>query len=113
MDDRTTLLFALPDFRVLDVTREPDGGRRVLAESVAEEGGCPACGVLSGGHCCIDGSHRFGEGVSMRRRRQAALTKSRLSVFSGFRFPPGVIPACGALVPALRVVLPGLGGTPR
>jgi len=48
MDDRTTLLFALPDFRVLDVTREPDGGRRVLVESVAEQGGCPACGVLSG-----------------------------------------------------------------
>ena len=47
MDDRTTLLFALPDFRVLDVTLEPDGGRRVLVESVAGEGGCPACGVLS------------------------------------------------------------------
>ena len=38
MDDRTTLLFALPDFRILDVTLEPDGGRRVLVESVAEEG---------------------------------------------------------------------------
>ena len=24
------------------------GGRRVLVESVADEGGCPACGVLSG-----------------------------------------------------------------
>jgi transposase len=48
MSDRTTLLFALPEFRVLDVTRELGGGRRVLVESVAEEGGCPACGVLSG-----------------------------------------------------------------
>ncbi len=48
MDDRTTLLFALPELRVLEVTCEPDGGRRVLVESVAEEGGCPACGVLSG-----------------------------------------------------------------
>jgi hypothetical protein len=48
MGDRTTLLFALPDFRVLDVTREPDGGRRVLVECVAEDGGCPGCGVLSG-----------------------------------------------------------------
>ena len=48
MDDRTTLLFALPDFRVLDVTAEPDGGRRVLVESVAGQGGCPQCGVLSG-----------------------------------------------------------------
>jgi transposase len=47
MDDRTTLLFALPDFRVLDVTREPGGARRVLVESVAEQGGCPGCGVLS------------------------------------------------------------------
>jgi len=48
MDDRTTLLFALPGFRVLDVTREPDGSRRVLVESVAEDGGCPVCGVMSG-----------------------------------------------------------------
>jgi transposase len=32
----------------LDVTREPDGGPRVLVESVAEEGGWPGCGVLSG-----------------------------------------------------------------
>jgi transposase len=47
MSDRTTLLFALPDFRVLDVTVEPGGGRRVLVESVAEQGGCPGCGVLS------------------------------------------------------------------
>ncbi len=43
------------------------------------------------GHCCIDGSHRFGAGVSTRRSRQAALTKSTLSVFTGFRFPPEVI----------------------
>jgi transposase len=48
MDDRTTLLFALPDFRVLDVTLEPDGCRRVLVENVADVGGCPACGVVSG-----------------------------------------------------------------
>ena len=48
MSDRTSLLFALPGFRVLDVTLEPDGGRRVLVESEAQEGGCPSCGVLSG-----------------------------------------------------------------
>ena len=48
MDHGTTLLFALPDFRLLTVTLEPDGGRRVLVESVAAEGGCPECGVLSG-----------------------------------------------------------------
>jgi transposase len=47
MSDRTTLLFALPAFRVLDVSLEPDGGRRVLVESLATEGGCPGCGVLS------------------------------------------------------------------
>ncbi len=46
MDDRTTLLFVLSDFRVLDVTLAPDGGRRALVESVADEGGCPACGKL-------------------------------------------------------------------
>ena len=48
MSDRTSLLFALPAFRVLDVLLEPDGGRRVLVESFAVEGGRPACGVLSG-----------------------------------------------------------------
>ena len=47
MDDRTTLLFALSGYRVLDVALEPDGGRRVLVESVHEEGGCPACGVMT------------------------------------------------------------------
>jgi hypothetical protein len=41
------LLFALPGFRVLTVELEVDGGRRVLVESEAEEGGCPWCGVLS------------------------------------------------------------------
>ena len=46
MSDRTTLLFALPQYR-LDVTPEPGGGRRVLVESIAEQGGAPACGVLS------------------------------------------------------------------
>jgi hypothetical protein len=30
MSDRTTLLFALPGFRVLDVSLEDGGGRRVL-----------------------------------------------------------------------------------
>jgi len=48
MSDRRSLLFALPEFRGLEVTLEPDGGRRVLVESVADQGGCPGCGVLSG-----------------------------------------------------------------
>lgn len=47
MPDRTTLLFALPGFRVLDVTVDPDGGRQVLVESEDLEGGCPSCSVLS------------------------------------------------------------------
>src|SRR5665647_2009793 len=47
MIDRTTSLFALPGFRVLNVTLEPDGGRLVLVESVAKDGGCPSCGVMS------------------------------------------------------------------
>lgn len=47
MGDRRTLLFALSDYRVLDVTLEPGGGRRVLVESVAAEVGCSVCGVMS------------------------------------------------------------------
>src|SRR5665647_1409938 len=47
MIDRTTLLFALPGFRVLNVTLEPDRWRLVLVESVAKDGGCPSCGVMS------------------------------------------------------------------
>jgi transposase len=47
MIDRTTLLFALPGFRVMNVTLEPDGGRLVLVESLATEDGCPSCGVMS------------------------------------------------------------------
>ena len=39
MSDRTTLLFAMPGFRVLDVSLEPGGDRRVLVKSVAHEGG--------------------------------------------------------------------------
>jgi len=43
MIDRATLLLAMPGFRVLNVTTEPDGGRLVLMESVAPDGGCPSC----------------------------------------------------------------------
>jgi len=41
MIDRT-MLFALPGFRVLNVTLDPDGGRQVLVESSAREGSCPS-----------------------------------------------------------------------
>src|SRR3954469_4229533 len=47
MDDATTLLFALPGYRVLDVSRAPDGGRRVLVETMIDEAACPDCGVFS------------------------------------------------------------------
>lgn len=43
MSQATSLLFALPGYRVLD----PGGGRVVLVESTEVEGGCPSCGVLS------------------------------------------------------------------
>ena len=49
MIDRATLLLALPGFRVLNVTLEPDGGRLVLVESLVMEGCCPSCGVMSSG----------------------------------------------------------------
>ena len=38
MSDRTSLLFALPGFRVLDVSPDLDGGRRVVVEAVSVEG---------------------------------------------------------------------------
>jgi len=47
MIDRTTLLCALPEFRVLSATLEPGGGRLVLVESVATDRGCPSFGVMS------------------------------------------------------------------
>ena len=47
MSDRTSLLFALPGFRVVDVVADLDGGCRVLVESVEAEGGCPSCGAVS------------------------------------------------------------------
>jgi len=45
MTDRTTLLFGLPGFRVTNVCLEPDGGRLVLVETVATEGGVAAACV--------------------------------------------------------------------
>ena len=48
MSDGTSLLFALPGFRVLDVTLASDGGWVVLIEGAEAEGGCPVCGLLLG-----------------------------------------------------------------
>ena len=47
MEDRTSLLLALPSYRLLDVALGIDGGLEVLAEVVDEEAGCPSCGVVS------------------------------------------------------------------
>ena len=44
MQDRTSLVFALPGYRVLDVALGVDGGREVLAEIVDSDGGCPRAG---------------------------------------------------------------------
>ena len=48
MSEATTLLFALPGYRVVEVSAEPDGGRRVLVETVLAEAACPGCGVFTG-----------------------------------------------------------------
>ena len=44
--DAASTIFNLPDYRVLDAHDLPEGGRRVVAESMAPPG-CPACGVVS------------------------------------------------------------------
>lgn len=51
--DAASILFNLPGYRVLAAGHhgpgeDVDGGRWVLVEAVAAEGGCPDCGVLSG-----------------------------------------------------------------
>ena len=44
--DAASILFNLPGYRVLCVVRG-EGSREVLVETVADEGACPDCGVLS------------------------------------------------------------------
>ena len=43
------------------------------------------------GDCCVDGSHRGGEGGSMKRTRRPGPPVRMPSGFTGFRFPPEVI----------------------
>jgi len=44
--DAASLIFNLPDYRVIEATDVPGGARRVLVES-GEPPGCPACGVVA------------------------------------------------------------------
>lgn len=45
--DPATVLFNLPEYQVLDVTRDAVGRREVFIHTPAREAGCPACGVIS------------------------------------------------------------------
>ena len=44
--DATSLLYDLPGFRVVSVTENEAGGRRVVLMQVADRPGCPRCGLL-------------------------------------------------------------------
>jgi hypothetical protein len=46
MDDGTSVLFDLPGFRVVECAELDVGTRRVVIMQVAEEQGCPRCGVM-------------------------------------------------------------------
>lgn len=46
--DAASVLLNLPGYRVVDAVDDPDRAvRRVLVESVDDEGACPACGVAT------------------------------------------------------------------
>ncbi|MDQ2850217.1 MAG: ISL3 family transposase [Actinomycetota bacterium] len=45
--DAASVLFNLPEYRVIDVVRDPAGGREVFIETPVSEAACPACGVLT------------------------------------------------------------------
>jgi len=50
VDDATSLLFDLPGFRVVECVELDQGeARRVVIMQVADEHGCPRCGVVVGG----------------------------------------------------------------
>ena len=42
-----TVLFNLPDYRVLHVVRDGDGARTVTVETLSGEAACPSCGVFT------------------------------------------------------------------
>ena len=47
MKDRTTLLFGLGEFTVVDVDRVGSDAVRVVVETVVREAACPECGTVS------------------------------------------------------------------
>lgn len=42
-----SVLFNLPEYEVLEVVRDPDGGRRVVISTPIAEAACPGCGVFT------------------------------------------------------------------
>ena len=46
--DAASVLFNLPEYRVVEVTRDAGGAREVFVETPVVEAGCPSCGVLTG-----------------------------------------------------------------
>ena len=45
--DAASILFNLPEYRVIGVTRTIEGVRQVLIDTPALEAGCPSCGVVT------------------------------------------------------------------
>ena len=46
--DAASILFNLPEYRVIAVTRDGSGAREVFIDTPIVEAGCPSCGVVTG-----------------------------------------------------------------
>ena len=44
VSDAASVLFNLPEYRVVAVTRNAEGAREVVIETPSLEAGCPSCG---------------------------------------------------------------------
>ena len=51
--DAASVIFNLPDYRVIDAIDLPLGGRRVIVQADAIEAGCPDCGVVGYSHLTV------------------------------------------------------------
>ena len=47
VSEAATILFNLPEYRVIAVTRDPAGGRQVFLDTPVHEAGGPSCGVVT------------------------------------------------------------------